>query len=142
MTSREYLSQIRRLNVQIEILFNEIQGLDATGVGGIDYAKDRVQTSSTGEAAFEKTVDRIVEIEDRIMELLDKLREAKDRIVRQIIALEDERYMEVLYKHYVELKSIGRIAHEMHYSYNHIVKLHREALESFNMMWNDVLTTW
>lgn len=131
MNSREYLSQIRKLKTRIDILAQEIHELDTIGVGGIDYARDRVQTSPSAGAAFERNVDMIADKEQHLKELLAELVETRERIVRQITAMEDDRYMNVLYKHYVELKSIGRVAYEMHYSYNHIIKLHAQALDAF-----------
>ena len=131
MNSREYLSQIRKLKTRIDILAREIEELDTIGVGGIDYAKDRVQVSPSSGAAFERNVDMIADKEQHLKELLAELVETRERIVRQITAMEDDRYMNVLYKHYVELKSIWQIAYEMHYSYNHIIKLHAQALDAF-----------
>lgn len=142
MTPREYLSQIRKLKARIAILVREIEELDTIGVGGIDYSKDRVQTSPASGAAFENNVERLVEKEQRLKELLVELVDARDRIVRQITAIDDARYMTVLYKHYIESESISQIAYEMHYSYNHVVKLHADALDAFKMMWNDVLTSY
>ena len=132
MTPREYLSQIRKLKARIAILVREIEELDTIGVGGIDYSKDRVQTSPASGAAFENNVERLVEKEQRLKELLVELVDARDRMVRQITAMDDARYMTVLYKHYIESESISQIAYEM---------LHADALDAFKMMWNDVLTS-
>lgn len=141
MTSREYLSQIRKLKARIAILVREIEELDTIGIGGIDYSKDRVQTSPASGAAFENNVEKLVEKEQCLKELLVELVDARDKIVRQITDMDDARYMTVLYKHYIEGESISKIAYEMHYSYNHVVKLHFAALDAFKMMWNDVLTS-
>lgn len=137
MSPREYLSQIRRLNVQIEIKIREKEDLEkkSSGVGGIDYAKDRVQTSPAHNAYFERNVDRIVEMEQHIDKMIDELYDLRSRIVGQILCLEDPRYISVLYLRYAEFKKITDISREMHYSYNHVVELHSEALEAFGKMY-------
>ena len=137
MSPKEYLLQIRRLNAQINIKIREKEDLEkrTSGVSGIDYSKDRVQTSAQPGAFFERNVDRIVEMEQHIDKLIDDYYDLRFQIVGQIASMQDPRYIELLYLRYAEFKSIDTISRTMHYSYNHTVDLHRDALHAFGKMY-------
>jgi predicted ATP-dependent protease len=129
--AKQYLNQLKKLDTIIEqkkeelsLLYNEI-----TGGGGIDYAKDRVQTSP--QNAQEERICRYVAMEDEIKSNISDYTEKRHRIIDEIHKLKDKRHMDVLYKHYVEFKGFRAIAKEMHFSYEYIRHLHKDALHEF-----------
>ena len=61
------------------------------------------------------------------------LEKVRDVIIGQIHNLHDDRYISVLFKRYVEIKSYELIAVEMNYSFDYVKELHRDALEDFRL---------
>lgn len=95
----------------------------------MDYSADRVQSAPVD--SLSQNVGRMLDIEKSIRQKLMAYIEMKTRIVDEIQQLEDERYIEILYKRYVEYKSITAVAYEMGYEYTWICHLHGEALKAF-----------
>ena len=64
MRAKEYLQQLRRLDTVIDQKIKELDDLRSmsTSVGSIDYSKERVQTSPSGDAPFVKIVNKMIEL--------------------------------------------------------------------------------
>lgn len=133
MRAKEYLQGVQRLDMMIDQKVKELSDLRqmVSGVGGIDYAKERVQTSPSGDAPFIRQTLRIVELEQEINDAIDVFVNRKHKIIDQIQTLENVNYVDLLYKRYIEYKSLEQIAVEMHFSYNHTRHLHGYALQAF-----------
>ena len=132
MKAKEYLLQIEVLSAKIEQKqqrAKEYRGL-ALCSGGFDYSKERVQTSNLG-GQIEDSVIRYIALEQEIAEDIYILQRKKDKITSEIHNLDNAKYISILYKRYVECKSLGLVAKEMMYSYDHIRAMHGEALKSF-----------
>lgn len=130
MRAKSYLERVKHLDMiirQKKREWNELH-MTAGGFTGIDYSKDRVQTSCSGDASFTHKVHRIADLEKEVYRLLKE----KHRIIDQIQGLKNPDYTDLLYKHYVEYKNLRRISMEMKYSYDHVRHLHGRALQSFN----------
>lgn len=76
-------------------------------------------------------MNRYVDLEAEIQVLVDKYVVMKDEIINRIHQLEDARYVEVLFKRYVECKPVKQIAREMNYQYDALRRVHRKALRAF-----------
>ena len=129
-TAKEYLNQIRKLDIFIGHRIEELNQMRAkvTLVGGIDYAKDRVQTSpSSGN----QQIEDIVDLERDILELIHKETAQKHQIIGEIQQLENPVHVDILFRRYVECQSFERIACDMGYVYNYVCNLHGEALREF-----------
>lgn len=103
----------------------------AMSVGAVDYAKDRVTTSSAGDAAFASQVERWLEWEREAIGIRARYVETMRTIQAQIDALDKTEHIEILMRHYVEGQPFWAIAESMHYSYKHIIRLHVAALRAF-----------
>lgn len=131
MKAKDYLKQIERLDKCIEqkqIECDELKLL-AEGTGGIQYG-DRVQTSPRGDA-LEKKVVKYVQLEQEIDEMIDKFVDMKHKIIDEIQGLSEVKHIDVLFKKYVQYKSLEQIAVEMNYSYPYVRELHGYALADF-----------
>lgn len=66
--AKEYLQQLKRLDIVIKQKSKEVDDLHlkSKSIGSIDYSKERVQTSPSGEASFVKLIGRIVDLEAEI----------------------------------------------------------------------------
>lgn len=142
MRAKEYLQQLQRLDTLINQRIKELYNLRVmlTNIGSFDYSKDRVQTSSSGDAPFVKTIGKIVELEEEINREIDNFIDEKHKIINQIQSLKNSKYIDILYKHYVEMKHLEIIAVDMNFSYNYIKHLHGCALKDFeNKVLNSAL---
>ena len=133
MTAKEYLSQLRRLNVVINNKIKELDELRSVSgcVSGIDYSADKVQVSPKAGGSFEEVIEKIIELEEEINTEIDGYVHTKHKVINQINSLCDYRYAELLYKRYVEFKRLDEVAVEMNYTYQYIVLLHGYALKEF-----------
>lgn len=133
MKAKEYLQQLQRLDTVINQKIKEVHDLrlQAQSTGGIDYSKERVQTSPSGDAPFVKPICRIIDLEAEINAEIDKFVDEKHKIINQIQGLKNSDYISLLYKRYVEYKSLERICVEMNFSYDYIKHLHGYALKDF-----------
>ena len=138
MTAKEYLQQLHKLDVIIEQRIQEKSDLRErlSSIGSFDYAKERVQTSFPEGAGYEKQIMKVIDLEKEIDYLIDNYVNLKHTIIGQLHELRNGKYIEILYKRYVENKKLEQIAIEMDYSYNHIRHIHGYALQEF---WNKFL---
>ena len=122
---RQYLQRLkdRRANLHLEVSF-----------GGIDYSADRIMT--TPENKLEKAV---IKLEERMEALDNKIArvsiEIDDRI-ESIERLTNDTHRSLLYKRYVEYKSLEQISVEMGYVYNYTCNLHGDALKELAQVLN------
>ena len=147
MTAKEYLSQIRLLNLKIEQKMEEKADLMSRAMGNHSptLTKDKVQPSISGDR-MSNTIDRYVDLEKEIDDLIDRYVDKRDMIINQIHQLDDPRYVELLQlkyvgrrggdgrMHYMRLEEIACIMKKpsgMPYTYGHIKSLHGEALKQF-----------
>lgn len=133
MTAKEYLQQLQRLDTVIHQKIKEVEDLrlSSRSTGAIDYSKERVQTSPSGETAFVKSIGRIIDLEVEINDEIDTFVDMKHKIINQIRGLHNVNYISLLYKRYVEFKKFGKISVEMNFSYDYIKHLHKQALKDF-----------
>ena len=133
MKAKNYLQQLRRLEMSISQKLREQQDLRvlAACIPAAGYAADRVQGGRGGGAPYVGAVHRLLDLEDEISREIDGFADKKHQIINQIQSLPNGKYVEILYKRYVEFKSLERICAEMHFSYDYIKHLHGHALENF-----------
>ena len=131
MTAKAYLSQIERLGLMIWQREEERDELrHSHGISGIDYSKPAVQSSPKGGAGYERIVERLAEMDVEIERLIGEYAETKHRMIGEIQSLPRKNHVEVLYKRYVECKSLDRIAREMEYSYEWVRHVHGRVLDA------------
>lgn len=132
MSVQQYLQQIKVLDTKIKQKQEQYKRLEerASSPSGIRYDKVVTQTSKTGDR-LEKLVLQYVNLGKEIEEEILKFELTKQAIINQIQSLNEDRYINVLFKRYVEYKSYELIAVEMSYSFDYVKELHRNALNFF-----------
>lgn len=127
-TKKKYLKKVKYLDDGINAKLEQLQDLKQliTAVNGISY-NEKVQTSKQGDAAF-KVVDKIIDLENEINNDIDELVNLKTDITHCIDCIDEPEYRLVLTLRYINLHQWDYIADYMHYSLNHIYRLHRQAL--------------
>ena len=133
MTAKEYLQQLERADVIIEQKMKEQADLEELSkcVRAIDYVKDRVSSSGTGDAPFVNPVLKIVMLEQEINAEIDKYVDLKRKITGEIQSLQDPQFIKVLFKRYVEYKGFDKIAVELECSERNVYTIHGQALKDF-----------
>lgn len=144
MKAKEYLQQLQRLDTVINQKIKEVDDLrlKSRSVGSIDYSKERVQSSPSGDAPFVKPVLRMIELEQEINAEIDRFVDEKHEIINQIQALQNPKHIDILYKHYVEFKRLEVVAVEMNFTYQYVVELHGYALKDFQTTYENLLNSY
>ena len=132
LSAREYLGQLQTFDIYIN---QDLERLDdmktnACSTGAIDYSKDRVQTSPSGDSLC-RQVTNYVAFNEKINAEIDRFVDAKEQIISEIRGLRDKNYIQVLYKVYAQFKTVKQASKEMKKSYNYTVELHNKALAAF-----------
>lgn len=133
MKAKEYLKKLQRLDTVTTQKISELGDLrmKLCSVGGIDYSKERVQTSPSGDASFVNAIGRITDLESEINREIDNFVDEKHKIINQIQGLKNSDYITLLFKRYVEFKKFETIAVEMNFTYQYILNMHGYALREF-----------
>ena len=139
LTARRYLEQIQEFDIYINQDLERLEEMkvNACSTGAIDYSKDRVQTSPSGDTLC-KQVTNYVAFNDEINAEIDRFSDAKEQIIKQIRGLHNARYSQVLFKVYVQFKSLKVASGEMGMSYQYVRNLHKAALTKFEETYNDL----
>lgn len=139
LSAREYLEQLEMIDMQINQDLERLEEMKAGAMstGGIDYSRDRVQTSKVGDKLC-SDVTRYTVFDEQINTEIDRFVDAKEQIIREIRELRDVNYIQVLYKVYVQFKTLTIAAREMQKSYNFVLNTHKKALKAFEEMHKDL----
>ena len=130
MRAKDYLDQIHKMDVRVGQRITELSQMRKrlSLLEGIDYSKDRIQTSPT---SGNKQIEAIVDYETDIIKLIQEETKLKHKIIGEIQQLENPIYVDLLFRRYVECHSFERIACDMGYAYNYVLNLHGRSLEEF-----------
>ena len=127
MTTKEYLSQIRRYDCQISNKLEEIKELRLRISGTSSFSNgDRVQTSGSKDQVG-SCVSKIVDMEREVDALIDKRLE----IVKQIEAISDADMYDVLAKKWILQKGFKVIGIEMKKSDRQVFNIYENAMDLF-----------
>lgn len=131
MTTIEYLEQLSDMDDRAGFYLREAQRWRdmATSIS-VSYDKEPVK-SSGNKQKIENAMVNAVYYEDKAREKIGDLMKRRDKIVEQIIELEDKDSRDILYRYYVDDKSTVEISEEIGYSLVHTRRKHRKALEMF-----------
>lgn len=98
----------------------------------------KVQTSGIADRVGNNTckaADLAAQIDEEVAALWEK----QNEMMHQIQALHNTKYIQLLYKVYVQFKTIKQVAAEMGRTYPYTVKLHKKALAEFDAVHADIL---
>lgn len=101
----------------------------ASGVRAIRYDTDKVQTSPSDRLCA--NVARYTDFNDHINKEIDRFTEAKEKIIQQIQGLTNYVHVQILFKVYVQYKTLKETTPEVGLSYGTVLAKHAEALKVF-----------
>lgn len=137
MKTKDYLSQVSRLNKMINNKLSEISQLRELSISISAIGNDeKVQTSPN----FDKigtAIAKIDELESNLDKMIDEYLVKRERIIAQIDTMEEESVYQILFSRYIEKKTFEKIATEMKYSWRQIVRLHGKALQQFEKKYGE-----
>lgn len=138
LTAKQYLDQLRVIDTKINQKMEELADLmtAATSTGAIDYSKDRVQTSP--QNAQENRICKYVDLDAEINREIDEFVDIKHRVTREIQELNVDYYIKILFKVYVQYKTVKDAANEIGLSYQYVRDLHKKALKAFEELHTDL----
>ena len=108
----------------------------ATSTGAIDHSKDRVQTSP--QNAQENRICKYVDLDAEINREIDEFVDIKHRVTKEIQELNVDYYIKILFKVYVQYKTVKDAANEIGLSYQYVRDLHKKALKAFEELHTDL----
>lgn len=138
LTAKQYLDQLRVIDTKINQKMEELADLmtAATSTGAIDYSKDRVQTSP--QNAQENRICKYVDLDAEINREIDEFVDIKHRVTKEIQELNVDYYIKILFKVYVQYKTVKDVANEIGLSYQYVRDLHKKALKAFEELHTDL----
>lgn len=139
MKAVDYLLQLAKFDEDIKQKSESVQMyFDMATSITVSMNPNKVQTTRTNDrmsSAVEKAVDLQKKMEADVIRHMEQ----KEIIIKQIQGLHNVKFIQLLYKVYVQYKSIKEAAYEMNMSYPYVRGLHRQALAEFEETYADVL---
>ena len=139
MTAKEYLSELQLMKTKIEQL-QEQKRMYLDGAVSITAALNPVKVQNS--PAVDRVGDNVAKatsIDAKIDEEIASLWKKQDGVIRQIQGMHNAKFMQLLFKVYVQGKSIRKAAFEMKMSYSYVIELHKKALAEFKKVYADAL---
>jgi DNA-directed RNA polymerase specialized sigma subunit len=136
MTAKEYLGQLRKLNVRISIVREDIMRLRARAESMTVTLSEKVQSSPRD--TFSDNMAKLVDREAQLESLCDVYDTMVAHILDEILQMPNELYSSILYKRYASGLSLDEIAKILHYSHDRVRHLHGEALAAFERQFPNV----
>ena len=135
MDTKQYLSQIERLDKMIQNKLSEIYQLKTMACSvTVSNEKERVQTSSDKDR-LGSTVAKIVDLEKETDRLVDSFIDKRNHIISQIDGLDNVDYYNVLSMRYVGRDTYEEIANKTNWSIRKVFSMHGEALKEFERLY-------
>ena len=131
MTTKEYLSQISRLNRMIQNKLSDISQLRELSLGISAISNEERVQSTPNHDKLGTAYCKIEAMEEKLNEMVDEYVDKKEMIISQIDNMEDETYYDILFSRYIEKKTFEKIASDMNYSFRNTTRLHGKALKEF-----------
>lgn len=139
MTAKKYLSELQVINTKIEQLQEERQMyLDMATSITAPINPVKVQTNRISDLMGDKT-SKAVDLGKKIDEEINNLWNKQQKVVKEIQSLHNVDYIRILFKVYVQFKTIKQASFEMKKSYSYTVELHKKALAAFEAAYSYIL---
>ena len=131
MTAKEYLRQLRSLNILINAMLQEKERLFAMATKVNAPLSDCKVDSSPDNSKTEEIIIKMTALGETINDQVDHYVDLKTKVTEQINMLRDTRYRVLLYMRYINGYSFAEIAQRMDYEIRWIMSLHGRALQEF-----------
>ena len=131
MDTKQYLSQIRRLDRQIQNKLSELYNLKMMASSiSVSNEGERVQTSGNKDQ-LGAVVAKIVDMEKEVDKMVDLFVYTRNKIIGQIDSMDDLDSYDILSMRYVAGKTFHEISEKTGWSIRKVFSLHGKALLEF-----------
>lgn len=125
---KEYLGSLRLLDARID---QRIRQLDE-----LKRRRSYISAVSPCSRDNPQRGDPLRDLQAKISQEILQFEKQRNEIIDVIQSLNDHKFMQVLYKRYVEYKPFEQIAAELGYARSHTLLLHRNAVAAIDMAVN------
>ena len=130
MDSKEYLSQVKRLDLLIKNKLIEAQQWKDIALGiTANMDGERVLSSGT-KSKMADAIVKCVDMESEINSLIDKLIDTKKDVIQTIEQLSSPLQYDVLHMHYIQFMTLQDIADKYGMSYDWAKQAHKRAVKN------------
>ena len=131
MDTKQYLSQIKRLDRQIQNKLSELYNLKMMASSiSVSNECERVQTSGNKDQ-LGAVVAKIVDMEKEVDKMVDLFVDTRSKIISQIDSMDDLDSYDILSMRYVAGKTFHEISEKTNWSIRKVFSLHGKALLEF-----------
>lgn len=126
---REYRDNIKYIDEKqsdSEELKDRIEKISSSSMDGLPKGRG----INLDEAPFEESLDKIMQIREDCKEKLKELIIKKFMVENKIDQLEQP-HKSILYMKYIRGINLYKVSEELGYSYQHIKRMHKEAIEQY-----------
>ena len=134
MTSKEYLSQVQKIDRLIKSRKEQLAKMESLSVsaGTSDFSQSGVRVSRdlTKGSKLDNQVSEIIDLKDSIQMQLVKMVELRKEVASVISKINNLTYEFILEERYLNGKSWDAICDQTGYTKDYVYRLHRQALDS------------
>ena len=141
MTAKEYLSQARNIDNEIQSMLEEVSVLRSMAEKTTAVITGMPGNATRNTSQLSDTIAKIIEREEKIDAEIDRLVDLRSEIYETIQQVEDKEARRVLYLRYMRYRSWAEIATEMKLGLRQIYRLHGIGLKNISSMSLNV-TKW
>lgn len=128
MTAKDYLSQARYLDIQINAKIQQVDALNDLATSATATLTGMPHNPNKATSKLADTVVKIVDLQHEINDDIDRLVDLKREIRAVIEGIADPEQQTILEKRYLCFQSWEQIAVDMGYAARHVFRMHDDAL--------------
>lgn len=132
MNTKTYLSQARYLDMRIKSKLQQIESLNELATSCSSVLTGMPRNPNIGGSKMADAVYKMIDLQNELKRDIEALVDLKKEIMNTIRLVTDAEQQTLLEKRYLCFLSWEKIAVEMHYSIQHIYRMHDEALNVVN----------
>lgn len=130
MDAKEYLNQVKKLDLQIKNKLIELQQWKDIALGiTANMNGERVQSSGS-QSKMADAIVKIVDAEAEVNALVDRLIDTKKEVIQTIEQLTSLLQYDVLHLHYIQFMTLQAIADKYGMSYDWAKQAHKRAVKN------------
>lgn len=131
MTAKEYLRQIRAIEMTLKSLEEEIMTLETRARKVTSsWQSDPVQTTSSGDG-MANVVIKIIEKKKDYENMWDKLIDKRTECEKLLLKMNNPLHYTILFEYYIKGKNWDQVSESIHFSTSYIKSQHGWALLDF-----------
>ena len=133
MTAKDYLSQARYLDAQINAKIKQVEQLNYLATSATSVLSGMPHNPNKATSKMADIVGKIVDLQAEINHDIDTLVDLKRDIAKRISAMTDMEQQTLLEKRYLCFHTWEQIGVDMGYNVRHLYRIHEEALEKVQL---------